>query len=55
MHLVLDDEVNEKALEALITGECLTRDLINTPASDLGPKDLANEVESLAAKFGAKQ
>jgi leucyl aminopeptidase len=55
VQLVLDDEVNEKTLEALITGEYLIRDLINTPASDLGPEDLANEVEILAARFGAKQ
>ncbi len=31
----------------------LVRDLINTPASDLGPAELANAAEQLAARFGA--
>ena len=30
------------------------RDLINTPASDLGPRELANEVVSLAQRFSAR-
>jgi len=31
----------------------LTRDLINTPAADLGPAELASAAETLAARFGA--
>jgi leucyl aminopeptidase len=31
----------------------LTRDLINTPAADLGPAELAGAAEALAARFGA--
>jgi len=31
----------------------LTRDLINTPAADLGPAELAAAAEQLAARFGA--
>jgi leucyl aminopeptidase len=32
---------------------CLVRDLINTPAADLGPAELAAAAESLAKEFGA--
>jgi leucyl aminopeptidase len=31
----------------------LARDLINTPAADLGPAELADAVQSVAARFGA--
>ncbi len=40
-------------LEAIAAGEALTRDLINTPARDMGPADLAAAAEALAAEFGA--
>ncbi len=32
---------------------CLARDLINTPASDLGPAELADAVQGVATRFGA--
>ena len=54
IHLVLEETANKTLLDALINGEYLTRDLINIPASDLGPEELANESKSLADKFGAK-
>ena len=34
-------------------GTVLARDLINTPAADLGPAELAGAAEALAARFGA--
>ncbi|MFZ9034884.1 MAG: M17 family metallopeptidase [Francisellaceae bacterium] len=39
----------EKQAEAIY----LTRDMINTPAADMGPDAIAKEAEKLAAKFGA--
>lgn len=42
-----------EGLLAMAEGEWLTRDLINTPASDMGPEDLQAAVEDLAHRFGA--
>ncbi len=33
---------------------CLVRDLINTPAADMGPAELAAAADTLAARFGAR-
>jgi leucyl aminopeptidase len=41
-------------VEALAEGFFLARDLINTPAEDLGPAELAGAVEALAAQHGAR-
>ena len=32
----------------------LARDLINTPANDMGPEELAQAAQQLAARFGAE-
>ena len=40
-------------IEAMAAGEFLTRDLINTPAQDMGPAELEQAVLDLAARFGA--
>ncbi|PZQ97865.1 MAG: leucyl aminopeptidase [Cereibacter sphaeroides] len=40
-------------LEVIAAGECLTRDLINTPASDLGPQELEEAFLALARHHGA--
>ncbi len=40
-------------IEALAAGEALTRTLINTPASDMGPPDLEQAARDLAEAFGA--
>lgn len=40
-------------LLAIAQGEWLTRDLINTPAADMGPEELEHEVASLARRHGA--
>ena len=42
-----------QVLLAMAQGEFLTRDLINTPASDMGPADLQAAFMTLAAAFGA--
>ncbi len=51
--LIAPEGVNADLLVALADGEMLTRDLINTPASDMGPPDLENAARSLAEKHGA--
>ncbi len=40
-------------LEAIAAGEVLTRDLINTPAADMGPAELEDAARRLADSFGA--
>lgn len=46
--------VDAARLERIAAAEALTRDLINTPASDMGPDELEHAARSLASKFGAK-
>jgi len=41
-------------LEIIANAEALTRDLINTPAADMGPDELEAAVQALAARHGAK-
>lgn len=38
---------------AMAEGEFLTRDLVNTPASDMGPAELEDAFTALATRFGA--
>ncbi|WP_372840533.1 M17 family metallopeptidase [Phaeovulum sp.] len=45
--------VNAARIEAIAAGEALTRDLINTPASDMGPDELEAAFTALAARHGA--
>ena len=49
-----DASVNAERLEALATAEFLTRDLINTPASDMGPDVLEIAFQKLGDEHGAK-
>lgn len=53
-HLVAPDCVDAARLEAIANGEALTRDLINTPTSDMGPKQLQSAFEDLASKHSAQ-
>jgi leucyl aminopeptidase len=48
------DGVDMARVLAMAEGEFLTRDLINTPASDMGPDELEAAFMALAARFGAK-
>jgi leucyl aminopeptidase len=52
--LICPDSTNAFRLEAIAAGETLTRDLINTPASDMGPPDLENAARALAITHGAR-
>ncbi|MGB1077723.1 MAG: leucyl aminopeptidase family protein, partial [Bdellovibrionales bacterium] len=45
---------NKKRVEAHIKSICLVRDMINTPANDLGPKELASCVQNIAKEHKAK-
>lgn len=51
--LVAPAGVDAARLEAIAAGEALVRDLINTPASDMGPSALAAAAEAVAQGFGA--
>lgn len=51
--LVAPAGVDVRRLEAIAAGETLTRDLINTPASDMGPDELEAAAVRLAEAHGA--
>lgn len=53
-HLCAPDGCDAAILQAMAQGEHLTRDLINTPASDMGPAELEQAARSLAARHGAR-
>jgi leucyl aminopeptidase len=50
--LVWPDRCNRKAVEQSLEATVLVRDLINTPASDLGPVELADTVRSIGRAHG---
>jgi len=52
--LVCPEGVDRAAIERIANAEALTRDLINTPASDMGPDELEAAFRDLAARYGAK-
>ena len=51
--LIAPAGVDAAAVQSLAAAEFLTRDLINTPAADMGPAQLEAAVEALAAEFEA--
>jgi leucyl aminopeptidase len=46
--------VDSKRIDAMVSGDFLTRDLINTPASDMGPDALEHAFRLLAKEHKAK-
>ena len=52
--LVAPKGIDATRIEVIAAGEGLTRDLINTPASDMGPADLENAALAMAGEFGAE-
>ncbi len=52
--LVAPKAVQATRLEQIAKGEALARDLINTPASDMGPDELEAAARSLAEDHGAE-
>ncbi|SIQ75426.1 leucyl aminopeptidase [Paracoccus thiocyanatus] len=51
--LVCPQELDRERLIAMAAGEYLARDLINTPASDMGPDELEQAARNLAIRHGA--
>ncbi|MEJ6396830.1 leucyl aminopeptidase family protein [Yoonia sp. 208BN28-4] len=51
--LVAPDGIDARRLETIADGEALTRNLINTPASDMGPQELEDAARDLAQQHGA--
>ena len=51
--LMAPEGVDASKLEAIAAGDCLTRTLIDTPASHMGPEDLEAAFVELADSFGA--
>jgi leucyl aminopeptidase len=52
--LVCPQGLDPARLLAMAEGEALTRDLINTPAQDMGPDEMEAAFMALAARFDAK-
>lgn len=52
--LVCPEGVDARQVEVLAASEALTRDLINTPANDMGPDELEAAARDLAGRFGAQ-
>ncbi|MEE8468114.1 MAG: leucyl aminopeptidase family protein, partial [Planctomycetota bacterium] len=52
--LAWPDGVDRPAVLRAASAVCLARDLVNTPAGDLGPGELAGAVEELAGRHAAR-
>lgn len=52
--LIAPDGIDVQRVAAMAAGEVLTRDLINTPAQDMGPDQLEAAFLALAREFGAE-
>jgi leucyl aminopeptidase len=53
-HLVLPSGVDGEAVSRIAEGVFLARDLINTPANDMGPQELEEAARMLAGRYGAR-
>src|SRR5262245_14359115 len=51
--LELPGNVDGNDLGRIVDGVCLARDLINTPANDMGPQELEDAARALAGRHGA--
>ncbi|MEJ2514019.1 MAG: leucyl aminopeptidase family protein [Gammaproteobacteria bacterium] len=51
--LVWPEGVDADAVRSAVEADALVRDLVNTPAADMGPEDLAKSAAALAASHGA--
>ena len=52
-HLIAPAGIDAAKVEALARAEALTRDLVNTPAADMGPAELEQAARDLGQSFGA--
>jgi leucyl aminopeptidase len=53
LKLELPGNVDGEDLSRIVEGVCLARDLINTPANDMGPAELEDAARTLAGRHGA--
>lgn len=53
VRLVPPDGVDANEISRVADAAMLARDLVNTPANDMGPEELAAAAQALAAEFGA--
>ena len=53
VRLVPPDGIDVVEIARIAEAAVLARDLINTPANDMGPEELAHEAQKLAKRFGA--
>ena len=54
VHLALEGRCSLDAVRHRVEAVALVRDLINTPAQDLGPTELGDAIEALASDFDAR-
>ena len=54
VRLVVPDGVDGDDITRMAEGVALARDLINTPANDMGPQELEDAARALAGRHGAK-
>jgi leucyl aminopeptidase len=54
VRLLLSNELDGGELSRMAEAAALARDLINIPANDMGPEELADAARALAERFGAK-
>lgn len=52
--LVAPDGINTDRLQIIAEGEAILRDLINTPANDMGPAELESSVRDIGKTHGAE-
>lgn len=52
--LIAPEGVDHGKIQSFAASEALTRDLINTPAADMGPDALQSAVQDLAVEFNAR-
>lgn len=52
--MVPPDGIDMREITRMAEAATMARDLINTPANDMGPDELADAAKALADKFGAK-
>ena len=52
--LDLPQSIDREEIESIVEGVALARDLINTPANDMGPAELEDAARKLAARHDAK-
>ncbi len=52
--LVMPDAVDARDITRIVDAVTLARDLINTPANDMGPADLTAATRDLARRYGAQ-